>query len=94
LLRNTNELLGTNGIDGVKTGQTARAGQCLVLSAAREPQVVQEGSGTRIFPRRIIVVLLGSTNRFAEGAQIVAQGWQLYDQWAGAGRLVDPKKML
>ncbi len=94
LLRNTNELLGTNGIDGVKTGQTARAGQCLVLSSVRESQVVQEGQGTRIFPRRIIVVLLGSSSRFAEGGQLVAQGWQLYDQWAATGRLVDPKKML
>jgi len=73
LLHNTNELLGTNGIDGVKTGLTSRAGQCLVLSAARESQVVQEGQGTRIFPRRLIVVLLGSSNRFAEGAQLVAQ---------------------
>jgi D-alanyl-D-alanine carboxypeptidase len=94
LLRNTNDLLGTNGIDGVKTGQTARAGQCLVLTSARESQVVQEGTGTRIFPRRIIVVLLGSANRFGEGAQMITQGWQLYDQWAAGGRLVDPKKML
>lgn len=93
-LRNTNELLGTNGIDGVKTGLTARAGQCLVLSSARDPQVVKEGQGERIFPRRIIVVLLGSSSRFGEGAQLVAQGWQLYDQWAASGRLVDPKKML
>jgi len=96
LLRNTNELLGTNGIDGVKTGQTARAGQCLVLSSAREPQVVpdKQGNGNRIYPRRIIVVLLGSANRFGEGAQLVAQGWNLYDQWANTGRLADPKKML
>lgn len=95
LLRNTNELLGTNGIDGVKTGQTARAGQCLVLSSAREPQVVPEAQGgNRIYPRRIVVVLLGSANRFGEGAQLVAQGWSLYDQWANGGRLVDPKKML
>jgi D-alanyl-D-alanine carboxypeptidase (penicillin-binding protein 5/6) len=94
LLRNTNELLGTNGIDGVKTGQTARAGQCLVLTSSRESQVVQEAQGTRVFPRRIIVVLLGSSNRFGEGAQLVAQAWQLYDQWAAGGRLVDPKKML
>ena len=27
-------------------------------------------------------------------AQLVAQGWQLYDQWAATGRLVDPNKML
>jgi serine-type D-Ala-D-Ala carboxypeptidase (penicillin-binding protein 5/6) len=94
LLRNTNELLGTDGIDGVKTGQTARAGQCLILSSSRESQVMQEAQGTRVFPRRIVVVLLGSNSRFAEGAQLVAQGWQLYDQWAATGRLVDPKKML
>ena len=94
LLRNTNELLGSHGIDGVKTGRTARAGDCLVLSASRESEIVQQGQNVTIFPRHIIVVLLGSTNRFAEGAQLIAQGWQLYDQWVMAGRLVDPNKML
>jgi len=93
-LRNTNELLGKNGIDGVKTGTTARAGQCLVLSSVRDSEIVKEGNGVRIYPRRIIVVLLGSTSRFAEGAQLLSQGWQLYDQWAAGGRLVDPKKVL
>ena len=93
-LRNTNELLGTNGIDGVKTGQTARAGQCLVLSSARDSDIVKEGAGVRIFPRRIIVVLLGSSSRFSEGGQLISQGWQLYDQWAAGGRLVDPQKVL
>ena len=93
-LRNTNELLGTNGIDGVKTGTTARAGQCLVLSSVRDSEVVGEGQNVKIYPRRIIVVVLGSASRFDEGAQLVAQGWQLYDQWAAGGRLVDPKKML
>jgi D-alanyl-D-alanine carboxypeptidase (penicillin-binding protein 5/6) len=94
LLRNTNELLGSQGIDGVKTGRTARAGECLVLSAGRESEIVKEGQGVRIFPRRIIVVLLGSNSRFAEGAQLIGQGWQLYDQWVAGGRLVDPKKVL
>jgi D-alanyl-D-alanine carboxypeptidase len=94
LLRNTNELLGSQGIDGVKTGRTARAGECLILSAVRESEIVKEGQGVRIFPRRIIVVLLGSSSRFAEGGQLVGQGWQLYDQWAAGGRLVDPKKKL
>src|SRR4051794_23893750 len=43
LLHNTNDLVGTRGVDGVKTGRTARAGDCLILSARRESEVVQQG---------------------------------------------------
>jgi serine-type D-Ala-D-Ala carboxypeptidase (penicillin-binding protein 5/6) len=94
MLRNTNDLLGRNGIDGVKTGRTAHAGDCLILSANRESEVVQQGQMTTVIPRHIIVVLLGSPNRFGEGESLIALGWQLYDQWAATGRLVDPQKVL
>jgi hypothetical protein len=47
-----------------------------------------------VFPRHLIVVLLGSTNRFGEGAALASRGWQLYDQWAASGRIADPKKLL
>jgi D-alanyl-D-alanine carboxypeptidase len=94
MLRNTNELLGTNGVDGVKTGRTARAGDCLILSANRESQIIKEGPKTAVIPRHLIIVILGSANRFNEGSQLLARGWQLYDQWAAGGRLVDPNKTL
>lgn len=94
MLRNTNELLGTNGVDGVKTGRTARAGDCLIISASREPQVIQEGPKTAAFPRHLVIVILGSSDRFGEGAQLLSRGWQLYDQWAASGRMVNPKKTL
>jgi D-alanyl-D-alanine carboxypeptidase len=94
VLRNTNELLGTMGIDGVKTGRTTRAGDCLILSSIREPEVITQGKMVTVYPRRLIVVLLGSTNRFGEGGSLVQRGWQLYDQWAAAGRVADPKKTL
>src|SRR3954471_7354674 len=94
LLRNTNELLGTNGVDGVKTGKTARAGDCLILSAHREAEIEKMGERTKVTPRNLIIVMLGSANRFTEGGQLLARGWQLYDQWAAAGRMVDPKKTL
>jgi D-alanyl-D-alanine carboxypeptidase (penicillin-binding protein 5/6) len=94
LLRNTNELLGKMDIDGVKTGRTSRAGDCLILSANREPELVKQGQMVTVFPRHLIVVLLGSTNRFGEGAALVERGWRLYDQWAAAGRFADPKKLL
>ena len=94
MLRNTNELLGKMGIDGVKTGTSARSGQCLILYANREPEVVRQGQQETVYPRHLMIVLLGSTNRFGEGASLLQRGWQLYDQWAAAGRLADPKKLL
>jgi serine-type D-Ala-D-Ala carboxypeptidase (penicillin-binding protein 5/6) len=94
VLRNTNELLGQNGIDGVKTGRTARAGDCLILSSNRQPEVVTQGKMVTVYPRRLIVVLLGSSNRFGEGGGLVQRGWQLYDQWAAGGRVADSKKTL
>jgi len=94
LVRNTNELLGINAIDGVKTGQTERAGQCLILSAAQPAEIVRQGETTLVTPRRLIVVLLDSPNRFGEGAQLLERGWQLYAQWAAGGRIADPKELL
>jgi D-alanyl-D-alanine carboxypeptidase (penicillin-binding protein 5/6) len=94
-LRNTNELLGANGVEGVKTGRTARAGDCLILSAQQKPEVIQQSpTSATVIQRHLIVVLLGSSDRFGEGSQLLATGWQLYDQWAAAGRLVNPKKAL
>ncbi|MBA3609762.1 MAG: serine hydrolase [Verrucomicrobiota bacterium] len=94
LLRNTNELLGRDAIDGVKTGRTALAGDCLVISAARPSEVVPQGATTLITPRRLIVVVLGSSDRFGEGAALLARGWSAYDQWAAAGRPIDKGQIL
>ncbi|PYL07629.1 MAG: hypothetical protein DME33_09965 [Verrucomicrobia bacterium] len=94
MLRNTNELLGKMGIDGVKTGRSARAGDCLILYANREAEVVRQGQMETVYPRHLMVVILGSTNRFDEGLALLQRGWQLYDQWAAGGRVADSKKML
>lgn len=85
-LRNTNELLNTDGIDGVKTGRTRRAGDCLILSADRPPESRREGETVFVTPRRIITVLLRSPDRFGEGAALMRQGWGLYEDWAAKGR--------
>jgi D-alanyl-D-alanine carboxypeptidase (penicillin-binding protein 5/6) len=87
-IRNTNELLGTDDIDGVKTGRTSKAGDCLILSSEKNPEVKREGETVFVTPRRIIVVLLGSRDRFGEGSALNRQGWGLYDKWAAEGRKV------
>ena len=86
LLRNTNELVGTEGIDGVKTGMTAKAGQCIIISSQREPEVTQQGGTTLVTPRRLNVVVLGAADRVAAANQLLSRGWAQYDQWAAAGR--------
>ena len=94
VLRNTNELLGRDGVDGVKTGRTTRAGDCLILSAQRESHVSNQNGRTAVVPRRLVIVILGSADRFGEGAQLLARGWQLHDRWLAGGRIMDPKKTL
>ncbi len=86
LLRNTNELLGQYDIDGVKTGTTQRAGQCLIISAAKPPESVQKGETHFITPRRLNVIVLGSDDRFREAAGRLLEGWRFHEAWAAAGR--------
>jgi D-alanyl-D-alanine carboxypeptidase (penicillin-binding protein 5/6) len=86
LLRNTNELVGTDGIDGVKTGRTAKAGDCIIISAQRDPEITQQGGTTLVTPRRLNVVVLAATDRVTAASQLLSRGWTLYDQWAAAGR--------
>jgi D-alanyl-D-alanine carboxypeptidase (penicillin-binding protein 5/6) len=88
MLQNTNELLGRENIDGVKTGKTRRAGECVIVSAARPPESRQEGATVYITPRRLIVVVLGAAQRFPMAAQLLQQGWAEYDGWAAQGRPV------
>lgn len=85
-ITNTNELLGQDNIDGVKTGRTRRAGDCLILSADLPPESRREGDTVLVTPRRISVVLLGSTDRFRDGLGLLRHGWALYDAWASEGR--------
>src|SRR6201987_1252602 len=86
LLRNTNQLLGSQGVDGVKTGSTAKAGECIIVSSQHDPEIVQQGSTTLVTPRRLDIVVLGATDRFAVANELLGRGWSLYERWAAAGR--------
>lgn len=95
VVKNTNELLGTDDIDGVKTGMTSKAGQCLIISAARPNTVMDMPDGkTRVEPHRLIVVVLGSPIRFDQSLQLLRGGWTNYDRWVAAGRPVQSSKEL
>jgi len=63
--RNTNQLLRTEGYDGIKTGTTGAAGSCLVSTGERDG-------------RRLIIAVLGSTStesRYADTKNLYRWAW-------------------
>jgi D-alanyl-D-alanine carboxypeptidase (penicillin-binding protein 5/6) len=64
--RNTNRLLRTEGYDGIKTGTTGAAGNCLVSTGGRDG-------------RRLIVVVLGATStesRYTDTRNLYRWAWK------------------
>ncbi|MBK1834924.1 D-alanyl-D-alanine carboxypeptidase family protein [Roseibacillus ishigakijimensis] len=85
-VQNTNQLVGTQGINGLKAGQTPRSGPCLLISAERKPLVEKLPDGqARITPRRMIVVVLNSVDREGRALGLLNAGWAGYDQWLSYG---------
>ena len=84
-LQNTNELVGSYaGVNGVKTGTTDVAGQCLVVSLERDG-------------RQRLAVILGSRDRYADARTLLAQA-DLFFSWsanpAASGRLTALDRMV
>jgi len=74
LLRNTNRLLGRlPGVEGIKTGFTARAGRCLVA------KVSQDG-------KELLLVLLHARQRWNTAARLINDGLQVADSRASLYR--------
>ena len=94
LVRNTNELIGEEGVLGVKTGHTDAAGPCLATCMDKEPLVRTKPDGSKgATPRRLITVVLNSPDRFGNTRTLLSRGWATYDAWLAAGAPVqDPKR--
>lgn len=58
IIKNTNEVLGSDEIFGGKTGTTIKAGECLAVVASRDTH-------------KIIVVVMGSQDRYADVEKII-----------------------
>lgn len=88
---NTNQLVGQQGINGLKAGQTPLSGPCLMISAERDSLVEKlPGGQSRITPRRMIVVVLNSPQREGRALQLLNAGWASYDQVQNQDPLVNP----
>lgn len=94
-LRTTNDLLFRGSIDGVKTGTTVLAGQCLIISAPRPSTVVKNPDGsTAVTQHRLVVVTLGAADRFPQSWQLFNDAWPAYFRWREAGLPSPPGQTL
>jgi len=94
-LSNTNQLLGTDRIDGMKTANSPLSGGCVAITAARNATVVKQADGaSMIFRHRMVVVVIGSGDPFSEARGLLNQGWQVYDAWLNSGRSVGQQQQL
>ena len=92
-VRNTNQLLSQMGINGIKTGLNTTSGQCLAVNSHRSPLVTKLDDGrAKIRKRDLVVVVLGSADRFGQTKQLVDQGWSAYEQWGATGYTVSEQK--
>ncbi len=92
-IRNSNALIGEPGILGVKTGTNAAAGECLSVCMDKDPLLRTKPDGSKgVTPRRLIVVLLNSPDRFGHARKLLDQGWARYDAWLAAGAPVQDKE--
>lgn len=94
---NTNQLVGQQGINGLKAGQTQLSGPCLMISAERKSLVEKLPDGkSKITPRRMIVVVLNSSQREGRALGLLGAGWTTYDQWKQLGPAVvnQPQEIL
>lgn len=84
-ISNTNELLGyLNGVNGVKTGYTSKAGRCLVTSASRDGVdiiVVVLGADTKKIRTQDSIKLIEYTYREYEHTDIKSRVNIEYENW-------------
>ncbi|BCX50361.1 hypothetical protein HAHE_42690 [Haloferula helveola] len=91
-VNNTNELV-SETIIGLKTGTTRAAGECLSVAVERAPLIRPKADGSKgVTPRRLIVVLLNSPDRFGRAKALIPRGWAIYDEWVRGGAVVENRK--
>ena len=84
---NTNELLGKDDCDGVKTGRNTRAGDCFLASARRKDEITPlENNAQLRIPYHLVLVTLNSQDRFGQMAQLIPRAFAEYDRWIKTDR--------
>lgn len=92
---NTHALLGRSDVNGIKTGSTVLAGECAATSSEKKPIVQKlENGASRLTGRRLIIITLGSPDRWGMTQTLINQGWAGYEGWRQQGSQVTTAREL
>ncbi len=96
-ITNYNRMMTVAGVDGIKAGKSQAAGPCLMLSVTRHAvsRFSRHHGANAIYPQRMIIVVLGTDDRYTLARQMMNEGWRVWENWQSAGELhTDPKEFL
>ncbi len=92
---NTHALIGKGGVNGIKSGNTVLAGPCAATSSEKKAIVQKLPNGTtNLTGRRLIVISLGSPDRWGITQTLITQGWGAYEGWRRQGSPVTQAREL
>lgn len=82
-VKNSNPLLKDPGVDGIKTGSSAAAGACAMIGAKRATVRKYDSLAGReaLYPQRMVVVVLGTSERYSLSRELIREGWREFDGW-------------
>lgn len=98
-ITNSNSMLSSSGIDGVKAARSKSAGACLIASAKRasvklyNPNLNKQST----YAQRLLVVVLGmpsSKKRYSLAAGLLRDGWGAWEDWQKTNDFKDHNKFI
>ncbi len=96
-ITNYNRMMTVPGVDGIKAGSSQAAGPCIMLSVTRHAvsRFSRQLGTNAIYAQRMIIVVLGSADRYTLARQMMNEGWRVWDNWQSTGEeRKDPKEFL
>ena len=99
--KNHNELINSDAphVDGLKSGQSGTAGNCLIATAHRASvKRVNPATGKNAtYAQRLLVVILGmpsSESRYQMAASFLRHGWNKWEEWLPSNDYMDRSKFI
>lgn len=96
---NTNRLLASQGVDGVRSAGSGSAGYCIMASAKRgSVKAINPTTGKQsTYAQRLLVIVLGmpsANHRNQKAAALLKDGWEAWEIWQTTSDSTDPAKFI